>query len=150
MLLRNPSRHLPKSSAVRLGASTLAYGCSFPRRVDTVDALLRLLLHLRTIRDLHKELQRLLEETIDSRGRWPIDYDHCIHELDAGRSTTTTASTSSTLNDRLRPLYRCALRWTMPLQLFFHCSTRLVVLICDHLLAWLPGLRVEFFELLLS
>ena len=75
---------------MRLGASTPVFGCSFPRRVDTVEALLRLLLGLRMIRDLHKELQRLLEET--------IDYDHCIDVLDVGRLTTTTTSTRSTLD----------------------------------------------------
>ena len=65
LLHRNPSRHLPESPTVRLGASTLAFGCSFPGCVDTVEVLLRLLLRLRTIRDLHKEHWRLLEETID-------------------------------------------------------------------------------------
>ena len=63
---RNPSRHLPESFTVRLGAGTPAFSCSFPGRVDTVEALLRLLLRFRIIRDLRKELQRLLEETIDS------------------------------------------------------------------------------------
>ena len=69
---------------MRLGASTPAYGCSFPGRVDTLEALVRLLLRLRTIRDLHKERWRLLEET--------IDYE------DVGRLTTTTTSARSTLD----------------------------------------------------
>ena len=83
--------------------------------MDTVEALLRLLLRLRTIHDLDEELD------------WFLDED-----------------------DRLRPLHRRALRWTRLLQLFFCCSARLVVTICDHLLAWLPGLRGRIFELLLS
>ena len=52
----NPSRHPSESLAVRLGASTPTYGYSFPGRVDTIEALLRLLLRLRMIRDLHKEM----------------------------------------------------------------------------------------------
>ena len=154
MLYRNPSRHLPESFAVRIGAGTPAYDCSFPGRVDTIEALLRLLLRLRTIRDLHKEHQRALHDRLrplhQRARRWTIDYDHCINVLDAGRSTTTTASTCSTLDARLRPVHRRALRWTRLLQLFFRCSARLVVTICDHLLAWLSGLRGRIFVLLLS
>ena len=86
---------------MRLGASTAVYGCSFPGCVDTVEALLRLLLRLRTIHDLGEELD------------WFLDED-----------------------DRLRPLPlpRRVLRWTRLLQLFFCCTARLVVTICDHLL----------------
>ena len=78
---------------MRFGASTATYYCSFPGHVDTVEALLRL--RLRTIRDLHKELQRLLLEGT-------IDYDHYIDVLNIGQSTTTTTSTRSSL-DQIAP-----------------------------------------------
>ena len=81
---RNPSRHLPESSVVRLGANTPAYGCSFLEHVDTVEALLRLLLRLRMIRDLRKELQRSLKEM--------IDYDHYIDALFVGPGCSNPSS----------------------------------------------------------
>ena len=96
LLYRNPSRHLPESFAVRLGAGTPAYGCSFPGRVDTIEALLRLLLRLRTIRDLHKELKRAQDDRLrplhQRARRWTIDYDQYIDALFVGPGCSNSSS----------------------------------------------------------
>ena len=68
----------------------LPWTCGYHRGATT-------LLRLRTIRDLDKELQRLLEETIDSRGRRTIDYDHYIRNAQQVRLRPHLLATSTLL-----------------------------------------------------